>query len=310
MCIRDRYQRRVHGESKWINRQRTLVVCSRGGNRLQKEISNEICSLLPHSKKEIKVERKNAFEEILSLCQMRSCNNFLYFESHKRKDLYMWIGRAPNGPCYRFQVPNVTLSKELKLTGNCIKGSRPLLCFDESFDSQPYLSLLKEMSVNIFGTPNFHPKSKPFIDHALSFTFYDNRIWFRNFQIVYEADKEIKLVEIGPRLTLVPIKIFDDFLSGEILWANPFYLSPSRQNSLRISNLLQRRQVKAKAKKMTEEEHSRELKEDQLNLFTKLSDNEQYLKTSMNCFLGSQPCLLYTSPSPRDLSTSRMPSSA
>ena len=25
---------------------------------------------------------------------------------------------------------------------------------------------------------------------------------------------------------------------------------------------------------------------------------------------GSQPCLLYTSPSPRDLSTSRMPSSA
>ena len=29
-----------------------------------------------------------------------------------------------------------------------------------------------------------------------------------------------------------------------------------------------------------------------------------------NIFRGSKPCLLYTSPSPRDLSTSRMPSSA
>ena len=29
-----------------------------------------------------------------------------------------------------------------------------------------------------------------------------------------------------------------------------------------------------------------------------------------NCVAKSQPCLLYTSPSPRDLSTSRMPSSA
>ena len=32
--------------------------------------------------------------------------------------------------------------------------------------------------------------------------------------------------------------------------------------------------------------------------------------TSAADFLGGPPCLLYTSPSPRDLSTSRMPSSA
>ena len=34
---------------------------------------------------------------------------------------------------------------ELKLTGNCLKGSRPLLNFDAAFDSEPYYQLLKEL---------------------------------------------------------------------------------------------------------------------------------------------------------------------
>lgn len=34
---------------------------------------------------------------------------------------------------------------ELKFTGNSLKGSRPLVTFDKSFDSVPHLQLLKEM---------------------------------------------------------------------------------------------------------------------------------------------------------------------
>ena len=34
------------------------------------------------------------------------------------------------------------------------------------------------------------------------------------------------------------------------------------------------------------------------------------LRTNLDFMAGSMDCLLYTSPSPRDLSTSRMPSSA
>lgn len=37
--------------------------------------------------------------------------------------------------------------------------------------------------MQIFSTPCYHPKSKPFIDHILSFSIEDNRIWFRNFQV-------------------------------------------------------------------------------------------------------------------------------
>ena len=38
---------------------------------------------------------------------------------------------------------------ELRLTGNCLKGSRPLLSFDASFSSQPELKLLKELFVQV-----------------------------------------------------------------------------------------------------------------------------------------------------------------
>lgn len=102
---------------------------------------------------------------------------------------------------------------EVKLTGNCLKGSRPFLSFDARFDTEPHLRLLKEMFTQTFGSPKGHPKVKPFIDHVLSFFIADNRIWFRNYQVVHQIDEQSKkekpvLVEIGPRCVLNPIRIF------------------------------------------------------------------------------------------------------
>jgi len=45
-----------------------------------------------------------------------------------------------------------------------------------------------------FGTPNHHPKSQPFFDHIFTFAIADNRIWFRNYQILEENGE---LAEIG-----------------------------------------------------------------------------------------------------------------
>lgn len=93
---------------------------------------------------------------------------------------------------------------ELKMIGNCLKGSRPLVLFDKNFDTEPQYRLMKELFSQVFGTPKGHPKSKPFFDHIFSFFIVDKRIWFRNFQIVFNSiDKkteELDLVEIGPRL--------------------------------------------------------------------------------------------------------------
>jgi ribosome biogenesis protein BRX1 len=46
--------------------------------------------------------------------------------------------------------------------------------------------LLRELLTQIFGVPNHHPKSQPFVDRVYTFTFLDNRIWFRNYQILAE----------------------------------------------------------------------------------------------------------------------------
>jgi hypothetical protein len=83
---------------------------------------------------------------------------------------------------------------ELKMTGNSLRGSRPLLSFDKSFEELPQYQVLRELLVQTFGTPNQHPKSQPFYDHVITFTVMDNRIWFRNYQIVTEDGS---LAEIG-----------------------------------------------------------------------------------------------------------------
>ena len=45
-------------------------------------------------------------------------------------DLYLWIGRFPSGPSIKFLVENIHTSKEMNLTGNCLKFSRHILSFD------------------------------------------------------------------------------------------------------------------------------------------------------------------------------------
>lgn len=145
----------------------------------------DLKNLVPHSKHEMKVERKEAKEQIDELCYERSCNNFIYFESrnHKITDLYMWLSKSPNGPSFKFAVNSIHAMEDLKFTGNCLKFSRPFVSFDATFDDPeyPHLQLCREMLSHTFNTPKNHPKSKPFIDHVISFTYFEGKIWFRNY---------------------------------------------------------------------------------------------------------------------------------
>ncbi|GBP15162.1 Ribosome biogenesis protein BRX1 homolog [Eumeta japonica] len=77
----------------------------------------------------------------------------------------------------------------------------------------------------IFGVPNHHPKSQPFFDHVYTFMILDNRIWFRNYQILSEDGA---LAEIGPRFVLNPVKIFSGSFGGTSLWENSKYVSPAK----------------------------------------------------------------------------------
>ncbi len=60
---------------------------------------------MPHSKKEVKIEKKDIANQISELCYIHSCCNYLYFEA-RRNDLYLWTGRFPTGPSIKFLVEN------------------------------------------------------------------------------------------------------------------------------------------------------------------------------------------------------------
>jgi len=242
--------------TRYVNKQRTLVLSSRGVTHRDRHLMADLRDLLPNAKKDVKFDAKDDLSSLNELAEMKNCNNLLFLEARKRKDLYLWVSKVPSGPSAKFLVQNVHTLAEVKMTGNCLKGSRPLLAFDAAFESTPALQVMKELLQQVFGAPKGHPKVKPFIDHQLSFFYADNRIWMRNYQLVYdlvdegesaraalEAEKGTQapkptkkkekpvLVEIGPRFVLNPIKIFAGSMGGATLWENPHYVSPNTLRS-------------------------------------------------------------------------------
>ncbi|CAB4428910.1 Brix-domain-containing protein [Rhizophagus irregularis] len=219
------------------NKQRVLALSSRGINYRQRHLLNDLEALLPHFKKDSKLDTKFKLGVLNELAELNNCNNCVFFEVRKRQDLYMWTSKTPNGPSIKFHVQNIHTMDELKMTGNCLKGSRHILSFDKNFESEPHLILIKEVFTHIFGVPKGARRSKPFIDHVISFTIADNRIWFRNFQIVEKDptdpnkkfnDKDVSLVEIGPRFVLNVIRIFEGSFCGATVYANPEFITPNQ----------------------------------------------------------------------------------
>ncbi|XP_045764968.1 ribosome biogenesis protein BRX1 homolog isoform X2 [Maniola jurtina] len=210
---------------KWINRQRVLVFAARGINHRHRHLMEDIKRLMPHHKSESKMERSKNLYVVNEISEMKNCNKCILFEGRKMRDLYLWLSNIPNGPSAKFLIENIYTMGELKMTGNCLKGSRPLLSFDPQFTKYAHYSLLKELLVQIFGVPKHHPKSQPFFDHVYTFMILDNRIWFRNYQILSEDGA---LAEIGPRFVLNPVKIFSGSFGGSTLWENPKYVSPAK----------------------------------------------------------------------------------
>jgi len=174
---------------------------------------------------------------------MKSCQTTLYFEVRKRRDLYLWLSATPTGPSIKFHVVNVHTMDELRLTGNCLHSSRPILSFDASFDNETnasHLRLIRELFATSFGTPYGHPKSQPFHDHVISFSYVDNKIWFRHYQIkdnaidakaaakmLSQGEQPVELIEIGPRFVLDIIRIFNGSMGGQTIYTNPNYLPPN-----------------------------------------------------------------------------------
>jgi ribosome biogenesis protein BRX1 len=222
----------------YTNKQRVLIIASRGINARYRHLLEDLKKLIPHHKKDNKLDTKGNIHAVNEIAEVNSCNQILYLECRKRQDLYMHLSRTPQGPSVKFHVVNIHTMDELKLTGNCMIGSRPLLNFDNKFNTNPHMRLLKTLLTDAFGTPNGHPKSKPFVDRIMCFFVVKNNIWVRNYQMLDKSDIEKKgdtntsLIEIGPRMVLIPIRIFSGSLGGATLYQNGAFVSPNDERSM------------------------------------------------------------------------------
>ncbi|KAF9439096.1 Ribosome biogenesis protein brx1, partial [Entomortierella beljakovae] len=200
-----------------------------------RHLLSDLENLLPHTKKDAKLDSKSKLHIINELADLNNCNNCIFFEVRKRQDLYMWISKTPNGPSMKFHIQNIHTMEELKMTGNCLKGSRHILSFDKNFESSPHWILMKELFTQVFGIPKTSRRIKPFIDHVISFSIVDNRVWFRNYQITEKPlehrsitdTTDLTLVEIGPRFVMNPIRTFDGSFGGQTAFENPEFISPN-----------------------------------------------------------------------------------
>eukprot|EP00854_Cymbomonas_tetramitiformis_P005187 gene5187-6312_t len=203
------------------NKEKVLILATRGITHRYRHLMGDLKQILPHHKSEPKLDTKDDRGVVNEVAELQNCTSAVLFEVRKHTDLYMWLAKTPAGPSVKFHVVNIHTMAELKLSGNHLLGSRPVLSFDATFDKQPHLQT--------------HRKVKPFFDHVFSFSVADTRIWFRNYQVVLPSDKAGKqqldgmtLVEVGPRMCLNPIRIFAGGFGGAVLYDNPHYVSPNQ----------------------------------------------------------------------------------
>lgn len=224
------------GTIRHINKQRVLVISSRGVTYRHRHLINDLTLLMPHARKEPKFDSKKDLWQLNEVAELYNCSNIFFFEARKHQDLYLWISKPPNGPTMKFYIQNMHTLDELNFTGNCLKGSRPILSFDKSFTHSSHHQLIKEMFIHAFGVPPNARKSKPFIDHVVTFSIVDNKIWVRNYQISETEDardntssdeESLSLVEIGPRFVMTLITILEGSFGGPKIYENKQYVSPN-----------------------------------------------------------------------------------
>lgn len=173
------------------NKQRVLMLSSRGVTHRMRHLMNDLEAILPHIKKGVplsyskllactelgsytdaKLDSKNHLHLLPELADLHNCNNTLYFEARRHEDLYMWAAKTPNGPSIKMHVQNVHTMDELKMTGNCLKGSRGIVSFDGTFDSDEHWKLMKEVLTHVSISRLRHPsvpQCHPYRNRFLAF---------------------------------------------------------------------------------------------------------------------------------------------
>lgn len=94
------------GGNKYVNKQRVLVFSSRGIMTRYRHLMDDFRKLLPHHKREVKLDAKDTLHVVNEIAEIKGCNTTIFLEARKRQDLYMWVSRVGTGPSVKFLVQN------------------------------------------------------------------------------------------------------------------------------------------------------------------------------------------------------------
>jgi len=240
-----------------------MILPSRGLGFRFRHFMLDLAALLPHSKRENKLDTKNQLGIINEVCDLEDCDYVMFLEGRRSEDLYMWLSDASSdGPSAKFYVQNVHTAGELNMKGNCARKSRGIVSFSPEFDdpSIPHLSIVKRLLEQTFSIPQDYPKINPYYDHVISFSYLDGRIWYRNYQIdeqpVSGSTGELGLLEIGPRFCMQVVKIHERSFSGPIVFKNEQFVSPNE-----IRNMAKQHASSKYVRRINEEKASAETKQ-------------------------------------------------
>lgn len=208
-----------------------ILLHNRGMARQHAQVFDNIQDCIPHAKHENSMNKKH-YHELEEIAEDRRCDTVGMIETcHKRQnenEAYFWIAACPSGPSINFYIHDAQSIENLRLIGNVMKGSRPILQFDPKFDDGGIFELAKLSLQRLFSVPYQDPHSKPFVDRTMMFTIDDKGlIIIRHYQIHWsDVDSETDLAEVGPRITLEPNYVLAGVFKGHKIWKNEKFKSP------------------------------------------------------------------------------------
>ena len=233
--------RRTMTNKRQTNMQKLLLIGSRSISGRDRHLLQDLGGLLAHGRPHPKLDvRQDVGTALQELCDMHRCNGAAFLEGRKGGTSYLWLAQAPEGPSIKFQLYNVHTADELRMVGNCLKYSRPLLHFDAEFDSVPHLRIARALLTNTFNTPRYHARSKPFVDHVVCFFVLAGKIYFRHYQIIEQANGSFALTEIGPRFVMDPQVLLQGCVRGAVVWRSDTAVAPSEVRRTRKERALEK----------------------------------------------------------------------
>jgi hypothetical protein len=199
-------------KNKKIKMKKPIICSNNIKNKIFLEFLKDFRKICPHARY-IKGKLKNNFLPSIRYFLNPGENQVVFFFEYKKKKNCLWIVNFPTDPLFCFEIENILQSKHFFFLGNILKWARPLILFDTYFGKKPHLKIIKKTFEYFFSIKNHSKNILSITDHVLSFCFFQNKIWFRVFQIKFSKtkvngkNKKIdQLIEVGPRMTLIPIR--------------------------------------------------------------------------------------------------------